>query len=577
MAMGLGRRRLHLAVCTVGVLLLGAAAPVVAQTDAPPTSPPPPSVPPPPVPVLRFPIPQDDGTLTPYTFELAYPLVTLVYDTLLWRDAKGVPQPWLARSVERSLDGREVTVRLVDNARWHDGRPVTSGDVVFTFEFVASHPHSRFTPELRAVQRVRAVGPTTVVISLRHPSAGFSDQPLADLPILPAHLWRGLPRDQLAPPGLPVGSGPYRLVDHQPGQRYRFEANAEYFRGPPAVTTIEAPILRSAEETFQALESHTADMIPLNLSERGSERLESLGIRVVRGTSYRGTSLLLNTRQAPFDRPEVRRALAAAIDLRRVARTVGDAVPADRGYVHPQSPWATAEPIRTFDAAAAKQGLAQAGIANLEVITPEADPTRREAGRQVVLALERAGVKAELKPLPRAEVQKALGAEGAPATFQAAIVPIPSLASYDPGFLVALFNSDPAVGSVNYSSYRSPAFDALSERIETTLDPAARRAAVEEALRLLATDVPALPLFFAEGAFSYRPVVYDGWVFVDGSGILDKRSFLERAPPRESTTAPTGIEPAEDDEALPLALLAVGLLVLGLLVGAVAILWGRRG
>ena len=53
---------------------------------------------------VRLPFPAYDGTLTPYTFSLGYPLVTLVYDTLLWRDAAGIPQPWLARSVTRSRD-----------------------------------------------------------------------------------------------------------------------------------------------------------------------------------------------------------------------------------------------------------------------------------------------------------------------------------------------------------------------------------------------------------------------------------------------------------------------------------------
>ncbi len=49
---------------------------------------------PPPQKVVRLPVPKYDGTLTPYTFELGYPLVTLVYDTLMLRDAEGVPRPW---------------------------------------------------------------------------------------------------------------------------------------------------------------------------------------------------------------------------------------------------------------------------------------------------------------------------------------------------------------------------------------------------------------------------------------------------------------------------------------------------
>jgi peptide/nickel transport system substrate-binding protein len=95
--------------------------------------------------VVRLPLPQYDGTLTPYSFELAYPLVTLVYDTLLWRDADGVPQPWLARSVKRSNGGRRLTVRLRRGVRWHDGRPLTANDVAFTLRFVATSSGSRWS------------------------------------------------------------------------------------------------------------------------------------------------------------------------------------------------------------------------------------------------------------------------------------------------------------------------------------------------------------------------------------------------------------------------------------------------
>ncbi|MDQ6805598.1 MAG: ABC transporter substrate-binding protein, partial [Actinomycetota bacterium] len=96
--------------------------------------------------LVRIPFPAYDGTLTPYTFKLGYPLVTLVYDTLLWRDAQGIPRPWLARSVQRSNGGRRVTVRLRKGVRWQDGRSLTADDVAFTFQFVASR--SPRTPEL---------------------------------------------------------------------------------------------------------------------------------------------------------------------------------------------------------------------------------------------------------------------------------------------------------------------------------------------------------------------------------------------------------------------------------------------
>lgn len=518
-----------------------------------------------PAPLVRIPFPQDDGSLTPYTFELGYPLVTLVYDTLLWRDREGVPRPWLADSVDSSDDGRRLTVRLVDGVRWHDGAPLTSADVAFTFRYVADHPHPRFTPSLAAVDRVEVLDGATVEIRLHHPSPGFADQPLADLPILPAHLWKTLAPGAAAPDGLPVGSGPYRLVEHRPGTSYRFEANPDYFRGRPTVAAVEVPVVRGVDDTLQALRARQVDMIPVGLPEAASAIVRAPGTRVEEGVSYLGTVLMFNLRRPPFDRPEVRRAVAGALDLRRVARAAGRAVPADRGYLHPRSRWAAEEVLHRFDPIAAGT-LAALDLPPIEIVVSANDPVRLEAARQVVLALQRSGVRASSRSVPREELARAVGEDGSPPSFQAAIWGAPPLASYDPDFLGRIFGSDPGHAPLNYSGYSSGAFDGLVERVSTTADPAARRAAVGDQLRLLARDLPVVPLFFATGRYAFRPAIHDGWVFVKGSGILDKRSFTEGAPaaPTTPSTAPTRTSSGGG----VLGFLAAGLLAVALLLCA---------
>lgn len=534
-----------------------------------------------PVPVLRFPFPQDDGSLTPYTFELGYELMTLVYDTLFWRDASGVPQPWLASSMETSPDGRRVTLRLADGARWHDGTEVTSADVAFTFRFMAERPHPRFTPELAAIERVDTPDPRTVTVRLRHVSPGFGDQPLSDVPILPAHIWKELPRSKLAPDGLPVGSGPYRLIEHRAGEAYRFEAVTDYFRGAPAVASLEVPFISRVDETLRSLERRRTDMIPVSLPEDLADRVKGLGVQTVEGPSYLGTVLMFNVRQPPFDRIEVRQAVARALDLPRIARSVGEAVPSDRGYVHPESPWASKDDLHIFDRGAVS--ALQETLPRIEVLAPDNDPVKQEVGRQVVLAMRRAGVAAEANNVPRADLSRAVGEDGSEPSFQAAIWVALPLASYDPDFLGRVFGSDARSAALNFSGYQNPTFDALAQRIATTAEPAARQAAVQEALRLLANDLPVVPLIFSKGIFSFRPAIYDGWVYVKGTGIVDKRSFVEPATPAPARPN-RPIERRPDDESGPpplatAALVVVGLVVLTAVVALVArstVLRGRR-
>ncbi len=519
--------------------LAAAAAPAVAQTRAPSPD------------LVRLPFPQYDGGLTPYTFELAYPLMTLIYDTLLWRDAEGEPQPWLARSVQRSRGGRRLTIRLRPDARWHDGRRVTAADVAFTFDYMKRHRQPRFTPQLLDVERVTASGRLTATIDLRRPSLGFDDQPLADMPILPSHLWRGLPSGRAAPAGLAVGSGPYRLARASRTAGYVLRANGRYFRGAPLVREIRVPIIGGAEESYDALRDRRIDMLPLSLPRREARRLEgSLGIVVRRGPSYSGTMLVLNTRRPPFARVRARSAVADAIDPGRIARNVAPAEPAVGAFLHPASPWAPDVQVRDPDPGAARAAIVELRLPPVTVLAPDNDPIRSEAGRQVVLALRRVGATAALREIAPRELREAIGEDGSPPNFDAAITSIPPLVSRDPNYLRTLFGRDRRTAPLNFSGYASDEFDAAARRVAYAPGRTARERAVLDELRLLAHDAPAIPLFFPQGAFALRSEIYNGWTFIRGTGILDKRSFLPGGgPARGEARAPDiAVGDAEEDD-----------------------------
>lgn len=509
----------------VAGLLAASPAPAAAQTAGPDR--------------LRLSFPQYDGGLTPYTFELGYPLMTLVYDTLMWRDQRGVPQPWLARSVQRSRGGRRVTVALRPEARWHDGRQVTAQDVAFTLDYLRERPQPRFTPQLADVQRVVVVDRLTVAIDLRRPSLGFEDQPLSDVPILPRHLWAGLPASRRAPAGLAVGSGPYRLVSARRKEGYVLRANERYFRGAPRVDELRVPIIGDLERTFDALRARDLDMVPLSLGMRDAVRLDStLGIAVQRGPSYVGTMLLLNLRRPPFDDAAARRAVAQALELPRIVRNVAPAEAAIDGFVHPASRWSPDRPVQRADVPAARRALSDLRLPQIRILAPEHDPVRAEAGRQVVLALRRAGAGATLVELPSAQLSRAIGETGSSPDFEAAITSITPLVSHDPDYLRAMFGSDARSAPLNLSGYRSAAFDEAAGRVASAATRTARGQAIRAELQLVARDVPSIPLFFSEGAYAYRSEIYGGWRFIRGTGIFDKRSLLPGPVATASTSAP---------------------------------------
>jgi len=516
---------------------------------------------------LDLSFPADDGSLTPYTFKLGYGLMTLVYDTLMWRDEDGVPRPWLASSVRVGDRGREVTVTLRRGARWHDGRPVTARDVAFTFGYLRDRPHPRFTPQLGDIESVTQRGRLTAVFRLARPSAGFIDQPLADVPILPEHLWRDVPLDRLAPAGPVVGSGPFRLVEAGI-KGYRFRAVDRYFLGRPSVGELRFRVEPEFPKLEDLVRNRRIDALTLPVPPGLVRALGGFGLVSRGGPSYSGTHLLFNTRRPPFDDPDVRRAVSRALDLDRIARNVGNAVPATHGVLHPASRWAPERALHVFDPKGARDVLDRAGVPEVRVLASEFDPARKEAGEQVVLSLERIGLRARLVERTPTQLARSIGQDGGAVNFDAAIWVGPALASWDPEYLRRIFGSDAATSPLNYSGYRSERFDAAAMLAAGERDAGRRRELVADELTILAEDAPVVALVFTNATYIVRPAVYDGWVNVRGGGILDKQSFLADLP-QIPAVGPRPVPPpgfADADEPygplilIPLAVLAVALI-----------------
>ena len=91
---------------------------------------------------LKIGLSSEEGTLNPYTYktETGMDLVRLVYDPLFQIDKNLVSKPWLVKSFSLSADKLLLTMKLHENVKWHDGKPLTSADVKFTYEYIKKHP-----------------------------------------------------------------------------------------------------------------------------------------------------------------------------------------------------------------------------------------------------------------------------------------------------------------------------------------------------------------------------------------------------------------------------------------------------
>ncbi|MBW3589650.1 MAG: ABC transporter substrate-binding protein [Actinobacteria bacterium] len=506
---------------------------------------------------LRIAFHRDDGSLTPFTFEHGYSLMTLIYDTLLWRDREGNSQPWLASSIEREADTR-FTVRLGDGARWHDGRPVEAEDVVFTFQYLKERYHRRFTPQLLRLRSVSAPDPATVVFNLTSPDPGFPDLALTDVPILPKHLWEGLAATEV-PQGLPVGSGPYRLSAYVQGDGYVFTAADDYFRGAPAVKQVEVLIIPTTEERLQAIERGGVDMTPVPFPRRAATRVGRVGTVISEGPGFAPTMLLLNTRQPPFDDVVARQLVSIAMNLKRASNAIGRAVPAGKGLIHPESQWAPGEDLHVFDRDEARRGFSDLRLPPIEIMAPTNDLVQLEAGEQAAISLRQAGAEAEMVRRRENDLISSIGGTGREPTFTAAIWTGHDLPSFAPQFLRSMFGPDIVGSPYSYSglwnSELAIAFNAMSAAQEMS----ERQAAVESVLRAIHQQAPVVPLAFSNRVFAYKQSAYSGWGFIKGRGILDKRSFVEPQV-RPPGPAGSGSGPAPQPSSSPaFRIIAIGL------------------
>jgi microcin C transport system substrate-binding protein len=149
---------------------------------------------------------------------------TLIYDALLKEsaDEASTEYPYLAQWIDLPADRKGVTFELNPAARWHDGRPVTAADVVWTFNSLRQHGRPFFRSYYGDVTEVAAEGERRVVFRFRSDENRELALILGQLPVLPRHWWetRDFTRPILEPP---LGSGPYRIDRFDAGRNKRIE------------------------------------------------------------------------------------------------------------------------------------------------------------------------------------------------------------------------------------------------------------------------------------------------------------------------------------------------------------------
>ncbi|MDQ3179736.1 MAG: ABC transporter substrate-binding protein, partial [Acidobacteriota bacterium] len=251
-----------------------------------------------------------------------------IFSGLVAADFDLNPVPDLATKWEISNDGRTYTFHLAENAEFHDGVPVTSEDVRFTFEELLLKYHSRARASIGdKLRQITTPDARTVVFEFSRPYAAFLQLiDVTNAPVMPKHLYENT--DPLTNPYnvKPVGSGAFKFQEWAKGDHITLARNEKYFKtGKPYLDRVVYKVMPSNATAAIAFENGEADYF-LNPTPLDIERLSKMPNVVVTDKGREGfagiETVVLNLNNAPLSDVRVRRAMAYAIDKNYIVEKI---------------------------------------------------------------------------------------------------------------------------------------------------------------------------------------------------------------------------------------------------------------
>lgn len=444
-------------------------------------------------------------------------LAALVFSGLTSLAPDGRIRPDLVERWEVSADGREYSFFLRPGVLWHDGKPVTADDVVFTFRLL-SDPNFPGDPNLGAFWRqitVEKVSDTVVRFRLPEAFAPFLAQ--TSIGILPRHLLEGLTAEQLSTSPFnqrPVGTGPYRLVSLSETGAV-LEYNPEYHLGPPGIPRLEFRFYPDEPSALNALRAGELDGLYVQAPLGDSELAGFQEAKVVYSLITNNFVVLyLNWRSPFFTDVRVREAIASAIDRQRLVKDIL----AGRGVLvdSPITPGSWAYDISLqphgYDPERARQLLEEAGwtlngagIREKEgtelrfTLLTNNDSARLALGTEIARMLKEVGVAADLSAQGGATLYQdfLLTHQYAAALFGFASGPDP-----DP---YPAWHSSQVNGGSNITFFVDQRADELLEEARRASDPVRRIELYGEFQQIFSAQFPSIILFYPTTLYILPP------------------------------------------------------------------------
>ena len=432
--------------------------------------------------------------------------VTLqIYDTLVERD-HGKLVPGLAESWTQ-VDPLTLDVKIRKNIKFHNGDPLTVGDVVFSLQKAKDAPS--MMSFYSDIDKIEAIDDETVRITTK--------KPFGPLVNYLAHKGAGIMSEKVVKAAgdnygqHPVGTGPFMFDSWVSADRIVLKANPDYYKGKPAIDTLIFRVIPEGVNRTIALETKEAD-IAYDIDPIDHDMVKNhSNLALLQKPALTMNYLGFNTEKAPFDKKEVRQAIAYAIDMNSMIGAVylGAASKANSPVSPDVFGYNKDAKLYTQNIAKAKELLAKAGYPNgfKARIWTNDKSVRKDTAVILQDQLKQIGIDVQIEILEWGSYLDRV-AKGEHDMF---ILGWSSSADSDSA-MYALFHSKNLGGAGNRTFYKNPKVDELLDKARESTVPEERIKYYKEIQDIIQEELPMFALVYPDEITGMQKNI-EGFVF----------------------------------------------------------------
>jgi peptide/nickel transport system substrate-binding protein len=443
----------------------------------------------------------------------------VLYDQHIKQNSLSTIRPELADSWKWSDDGKDLTFKLHQGVKWHDGKPFTSADVKCTWDMLAGRGKEKFRLNPREtwylnLDSVTTDGDYEAVFHLKRPQPSLlALLASGDSPVYPCHVSPAQMRQH------PIGTGPFRFVEYKPNQSLKLERNPDYWKpGLPYLDGIEYTIIPNRSTAVLGFVAGKFDMtFAYEITPALQKDIKSQAPNAICDSEPQNMSVTLAiVPKPPFDDQEMRQALALALDRKAFVEILTEGEGDIGGIMEPppNGVWGIpADQLRSlpgYDPDVEKSRAQARAILKKHGYGPD-NPLKvklsvrniagyRDAGTLAIGQLKTIGVDAEMETVETANWTPKMFRRD----YTLAIIQSGSAVD-DPDQI--FYESYICKSQRNYTGYCDPAVDALIDKQSMESDAEKRKRIVWDIEKKLATDAARPIIYHNRAATCWQPYV----------------------------------------------------------------------